>query len=91
MKRGQKQRLILARALYRKPSILVLDEATSHLDPQRERAINEAVAGIKVTRIIVAHRQETIASANRSIDISSLQNFAEESVSPAVKKAAVCA
>jgi ATP-binding cassette subfamily B protein RaxB len=88
---GQKQRLILARALYRKPSILVLDEATSHLDPQRERAINEAVAGIKVTRIIVAHRQETIASANRSIDISSLQNFAEESVSPAVKKAAVCA
>ncbi|GAB2569642.1 peptidase domain-containing ABC transporter [Dyella jejuensis] len=88
---GQKQRLILARALYRKPSILVLDEATSHLDAQRERAINEAVAGIQVTRVIVAHRQETIASADRFVDIASLQSFTEESEPPAAKKAVVCA
>ena len=64
---GQKQRILLARALYREPSILVLDEATSHLDVARERTVNEAVRGLKLTRIIVAHRPETIASADRAI------------------------
>jgi ATP-binding cassette subfamily B protein RaxB len=64
---GQKQRILLARALYREPSILVLDEATSHLDVARERTVNEAVRGLKLTRIIVAHRPETIASADRTI------------------------
>ncbi len=64
---GQKQRILLARALYREPSILVLDEATSHLDVARERTVNEAVRGLNLTRIIVAHRPETIASADRAI------------------------
>ena len=64
---GQKQRLLLARALYRQPRILVLDEATSHLDITRERTVNEAIATLKLTRIIVAHRPETIASADRVI------------------------
>jgi ATP-binding cassette subfamily B protein RaxB len=64
---GQKQRILLARALYREPTILVLDEATSHLDVARERTVNEAVRGLKLTRIIVAHRPETIASADRTI------------------------
>ena len=62
---GQKQRVILARALYRQPRILFLDEATSHLDVERERLVNEAVCGMKLTRIIIAHRPETIASADR--------------------------
>ncbi len=62
---GQKQRVILARALYRKPKILVLDEATSHLDVERERLVNDAVKRLKLTRIIIAHRPETIASADR--------------------------
>ena len=62
---GQKQRVILARALYRQPRILFLDEATSHLDVACEKLVNEAVRGLRVTRIIVAHRQETIASADR--------------------------
>ncbi len=62
---GQKQRVILARALYRQPRILFLDEATSHLDVERERLVNEAVRGLKLTRIIIAHRPETIASADR--------------------------
>lgn len=70
---GQKQRLLLARALYRKPKILVLDEATSHLDRQREAAINESIQQLKITRIIIAHRQETINSADRIIDLVSLQ------------------
>jgi ATP-binding cassette subfamily B protein RaxB len=64
---GQKQRILLARALYREPTILFLDEATSHLDIARERSVNEAVRGLKLTRIIVAHRPETIASADRVI------------------------
>ncbi|MGH8082127.1 MAG: peptidase domain-containing ABC transporter [Lysobacter sp.] len=62
---GQKQRLILARALYRQPRILFLDEATSHLDVHSERLVNQAVAGLALTRVIIAHRPETIASADR--------------------------
>jgi len=62
---GQKQRVILARALYRRPKLLLLDEATSHLDVERERIVNEAIRKLDVTRIIIAHRPETIASANR--------------------------
>lgn len=62
---GQKQRIVLARALYRKPDILVLDEATSHLDVMREQAVSIAVRELNLTRIIVAHRPETIASADR--------------------------
>ena len=62
---GQKQRVILARALYRNPRILFLDEATSHLDVERERIVNQAVAGLELTKVIIAHRPETIASADR--------------------------
>jgi ATP-binding cassette subfamily B protein RaxB len=62
---GQKQRVILARALYRQPRLLFLDEATSHLDVERERLVNDAVRQLDLTRIIIAHRPETIASADR--------------------------
>ncbi|MFA5082372.1 MAG: peptidase domain-containing ABC transporter [Hydrogenophilaceae bacterium] len=66
---GQKQRILLARALYKRPSILFLDEATSHLDIARESMVNTAIRSLKVTRVIVAHRRETIASADRVIEI----------------------
>jgi ATP-binding cassette subfamily B protein RaxB len=62
---GQKQRVLLARALYRQPRILFLDEATSHLDVRRERMVNAAVRELQLTKIIIAHRRETIASADR--------------------------
>lgn len=62
---GQKQRVFLARALYREPSLLVLDEATSHLDVASEERVNGAIASLKLTRIIIAHRPQTIASADR--------------------------
>jgi ATP-binding cassette subfamily B protein RaxB len=62
---GQKQRILLARALYKRPRILLLDEATSALDVDRERRVNQAVQQLQLTRIIVAHRPETIASAQR--------------------------
>jgi ATP-binding cassette, subfamily B, bacterial CvaB/MchF/RaxB len=68
---GQKQRILLARALYKKPKILFLDEATSALDVDRERLVNAAIRELKLTRIIVAHRPETIASAGRVIALKS--------------------
>ena len=64
---GQRQRLLLARALYRRPRILMLDEATSHLDVRRERLVNDAVRLLRLTKVIIAHRPETIASADRVI------------------------
>jgi ATP-binding cassette subfamily B protein RaxB len=67
---GQKQRVLLARALYKKPKILILDEATSHLDVERESHVNNAIRRLSVTRIIVAHRPETIASADRVLIMS---------------------
>jgi len=67
---GQKQRIVIARALYRRPRLLVLDEATSHLDAEAERHVNAAIAGLGITRVIVAHRAETIASAGRVVRLS---------------------
>lgn len=64
---GQKQRILLARALYKDPQVLVLDEATSHLDVWNEQAVNAAIHSLKLTRIIVAHRRETIAMAERVV------------------------
>jgi ATP-binding cassette subfamily B protein RaxB len=67
---GQKQRLLLARALYKRPRILFLDEATSHLDVANERAVNAALRQMDMTRVVVAHRPETIAMADRVIVIA---------------------
>ncbi|KQQ88614.1 peptidase domain-containing ABC transporter [Massilia sp. Leaf139] len=64
---GQKQRLLLARALYKQPKILVLDEATSHLDVWNEQAVNAAIKTLALTRVLVAHRPETIAMAERVV------------------------
>jgi ATP-binding cassette subfamily B protein RaxB len=64
---GQRQRVLLARALYKNPMVLILDEATSHLDNSLEQTINSAVARLNITRIIVAHRRETIESAQRIV------------------------
>ncbi len=67
---GQRQRLLLARALYRQPRILVMDEATSHLDVQREQQVNAAIAEMRLTRLIVAHRPQTIAMAQRVLHLA---------------------
>jgi ATP-binding cassette subfamily B protein RaxB len=64
---GQKQRLLLARALYKRPRILLLDEATSALDVEHERRVNQQIRQLDLTRVIVAHRPETIASASRVV------------------------
>jgi ATP-binding cassette subfamily B protein RaxB len=59
---GQKQRLLLARALYKQPRVLFLDEATSHLDVKMEQSILDRVKQFPMTRVIVAHRPETISA-----------------------------
>lgn len=66
---GQKQRVFLARALYKRPSILFLDEATSHLDTQLESKITAAIAELQLTRVVIAHRPETIAASGRVISL----------------------
>ncbi|MFT6529791.1 MAG: ATP-binding cassette subfamily B protein RaxB [Psychrosphaera sp.] len=57
---GQIQRVLLARALYCKPAVLFMDEATSHLDSNNEKQISEQIQQLNMTRILIAHRQETI-------------------------------
>ena len=69
---GQTQRLLLARALYRRPVILFLDEATSHLDVENESRINENIKTLPVTRLMIAHRPETIESADRVVNLADL-------------------
>lgn len=64
---GQQQRILLARALYSRPSVLILDEATSHLDVAHERMVAAALRSLRITRILVAHRPETVAAADRVV------------------------
>jgi len=64
---GQRQRLSLARALAHDPPILVLDEATSALDLETERKLHGNLAGLRCTRIVIAHRLATIRDADRVV------------------------
>jgi ATP-binding cassette, subfamily B, bacterial CvaB/MchF/RaxB len=66
---GQRQRLLLARALYKRPQFLFLDEATSALDVERERQVNGSLRSLSLTRIVIAHRPETIAAAQRVVSL----------------------
>ena len=69
---GQKQRILLARALYKEPKVLFLDEATSHLDVNNENVINRNLKQIAITRIVIAHRKETVSMADKVIDLEKL-------------------
>lgn len=93
---GQKQRLFLARALYKRPRILILDEATSHLDVEKEQAVNQAIQSLNLTRILIAHRPETILSAERVValgggkvleDMTITELLARQNAAPAVAEA----
>ena len=66
---GQVQRIMLARALYQQPDILFLDEASSHLDMGNEAQINNNLKQLRITRIIIAHRPQTIALADRVFEL----------------------
>ncbi|WP_081577712.1 peptidase domain-containing ABC transporter [Acidithiobacillus thiooxidans] len=62
---GQQQRIFLARALLAKPRILILDEATSHLDPATEKQVNAHIRDLQITRIVIAHRPDTVMQCDR--------------------------
>jgi ATP-binding cassette subfamily B protein RaxB len=87
---GQKQRVLIARALYRQPGVLLLDEATSDLDVANEKLVNAAIRATRVTRVIVAHRPETIRSADRVINLDEIggRGGAHLSVLPGAGRAA---
>ncbi|WP_293932118.1 peptidase domain-containing ABC transporter [Iodobacter sp.] len=88
---GQKQRILLARALYKSPKLLVLDEATSHLDVKNEGLVNKAIQDIVMTRVLVAHRPETIASAERVIYLETGQITQDTMASSCINLAPVMA
>ncbi len=62
---GQKQRLMIARAIAPKPKILMLDEATSALDNKTQKQVSDALDKLKCTRIVIAHRLSTIKNCDR--------------------------
>lgn len=64
---GQRQRLMIARAIAPKPKILMFDEATSALDNIAQKKVSEALDGLKCTRIVIAHRLSTIRHCDRII------------------------
>lgn len=64
---GQKQRLMIARAIAAKPKILLFDEATSALDNITQKQVSDALAGLKCTRIVIAHRLSTIKECDRIV------------------------
>src|SRR5580765_8246132 len=78
---GQQQRLLLARALYQRPAILVLDEATSHLDVPTEQRIAAMLAELRMTRIFAAHRPDTIRIADRVLTLSRSGKISEQPAS----------
>ena len=64
---GQKQRLLIARAVGPKPRLLILDEATSALDNITQKRVSDALAALRCTRIVIAHRLSTIKQCDRII------------------------
>ncbi|MEU7134265.1 NHLP bacteriocin export ABC transporter permease/ATPase subunit [Streptomyces sp. NPDC046261] len=67
---GQRQRLMIAQALIRKPRVLFLDEATSALDNEAQRVVIESTRALRATRVVIAHRLSTVMDADRVVVMS---------------------
>lgn len=77
---GQKQRVLLARALYKNPKILAMDEATSSLDVENEKKVNDSLSKLPITRIMIAHRPETIRMAERVVLMQDGKTYEQRSM-----------
>jgi ATP-binding cassette, subfamily B, bacterial CvaB/MchF/RaxB len=86
---GQKQRVLLARALYRRPKILLLDEGTAHLDTEKEKEINANLRHLNMTRVSVAHRPEITHGADMIIRLASASGPSQGGI-PSRSPAAAC-
>ena len=83
---GQKQRLLIARVIAQKPSLLILDEATSALDNVTQKTVTEALASLKCTRIVIAHRLSTVKDCDRIVLLEHGQIIEEGSYEELMKK-----
>ncbi|EBO9655640.1 ATP-binding cassette domain-containing protein [Salmonella enterica subsp. enterica serovar Berlin] len=66
---GQKQCIFIARALYRRPGMFFMDEATSSLDTESERFVNVAIKNMNIIRVIIAHREAMLRTVDRGISM----------------------
>jgi ATP-binding cassette subfamily B protein RaxB len=78
---GQRSRVLLARALYRQPQILFLDETFDQLDLARERSITDGLRKTGIGLVVVSHRPETVGAVERIVRLGSLSE-------PVTKRAA---
>ena len=83
---GQKQRVYLARAVYRQPKILILDEATGQLDAHNEARINSHLKAMSITRVVIAHRAETLRAADRILYCVNGRIIGREEIQPIKSK-----
>lgn len=88
---GQRQRLMIARAIAPKPKILMFDEATSALDNKTQRQVSEALSGLKCTRIAIAHRLSTVKDCDRILVLDGGKIAEEGSYDALIEKGGIFA
>ena len=88
---GQRQRLLIARAIAAKPRILIFDEATSALDNVTQKQVSESLDRMKCTRIVIAHRLSTIRHCDRIVVLDKGKTAEEGTYEELVKKKGIFA